>query len=559
MLAWHGQADDPVAALLRAHRQIHPHSDVGLLRRSYSIAERMHRGQTRKSGEPYITHPLAVAQILADLGMDTTTLVAALLHDTVEDTSYTLPALREEFGPQVALLVDGVTKFDKVFFGKDAEVETIRKMLVKAGQDVRVLVIKLADRLHNMRTLNARSPASRARIARATQDVLVPLCDRLGIQALKRELEDTVLRALDPEGYSAIDTHVQNRPHWTPFLNNVIGTIHPALTRAKISTTVQARPRHYHSIWKDARAAGHTDPREVPRIVIIVDGPQTDCYAALGTVHNTWRPVPGRFKDFIASPKNNLYRSLHTTVLGPDDQPVEVLIRTEHMQRAAEYGIVANFRFPQYTARLTATARSEQLTWLRQVLDWEVVADDAERFLDALRCDLTEGQIHVFTSDGQRVQLPSGASPVDLAYTLDPQAGHCCVGAQRGGRLIPLSSTLTDGDVIEIICTDPDTSGPSRDWLSFVKTPHARLQITQWFEDGEPTTIPHKVRIGRVAIGLALRQRGRGLAGDAPLLALVAEFNYPDLEALLVAVAEHRLSAEELVERMIAAVDRSPR
>jgi GTP pyrophosphokinase len=558
MLTWASQSGDPFSDLLRAHRNIHPHSDVGLLRRSYSIAERMHRGQKRKSGEPYITHPLAVAQILADLGMDTTTLVAALLHDTVEDTSYTLPALREEFGPQVALLVDGVTKFDKGFFGKDAEVETIRKMLVKAGQDVRVLVIKLADRLHNMRTLGARSPASRTRIARATQDVLVPLCDRLGIQALKRELEDTVLWALDPEGYAAIDAHVQNRPHWTPFLNNVIGTIHPVLTRAKISALVQPRPRHYHSLWKDARAAGQTEPHEVPRIVIIVDGPQTDCYTALGTVHNTWRPVPGRFKDFIASPKNNLYRSLHTTVLGPDNQPVEVLIRTVHMQRGAEYGIVANFRFPHHTARLTATARSEQLTWLRRVLDWEVVASDAERFLDALRCDLTEGQIHVFTVDGRRVLLPSGSSPVDLAYTLDPQGGHSCVGAQRGGRLIPLSSTLADGDVIEIICTDPETSGPSRDWLSFVKTPHARLRITQWFEEGEPTTIPHKVNIGRVAIGLALRQRGRGLAGDAPLLALVSEFNYPDLEALLVAVAEHRLSAEELVERMIAAVDRSP-
>ncbi|OLB64932.1 MAG: GTP pyrophosphokinase [Actinobacteria bacterium 13_2_20CM_2_72_6] len=510
MLPWpSNSSDEPVADLLRAHRQIHSHGDVSALRRAYVTAERMHRGQKRKSGEDYISHPLAVAQILADLGMDTTTLAAALLHDTVEDTSYTLPRLQEDFGPEVALLVDGVTKFDKGFFGDDAEVETIRKMLVKAGQDVRVLVIKLADRLHNMRTIDARSPASRVRIASATREVIVPLCDRLGIQALKRELEDTVLWAL-------------------------------------------------YSIWKDARAAGQSVPREIPRIVIIVEGAMTDCYAALGTVHSTWRPVPGRFKDFIASPKNNLYRSLHTTVLGPETQPLEVLIRTEPMHRAAEYGIVSNFRFPEYTARLSTQTRSEQLDWLRRVLDWQVAADDAERFLDALRCDLSESQIHVFTDDGRRIQLPSGSTPVDLAYTIGEQTGHGCVAAQRGGRLIPLSSPLSDGDVVEIVCTDQAAAGPSRDWLEFVKTPHARLQISQWFDAGEPATIGHKVRIGRAAIGLALRQRNRGLADDGPLMALADELGYPDMEALLVAVAEHRLAPEALVERMISAVDSGP-
>jgi len=541
MLPWPtSSSDDPVADLLRAHRQIHPHGNVNALRRGYAIAERMHRGQMRKSGEPYITHPLAVAQILAELGMDTTTLVAALLHDTVEDTSYTLPALRDEFGPDIALLVDGVTKFDKGFFGADAEVETIRKMLVRAGQDVRVLVIKLADRLHNMRTIDARSPASRTRIASATRDVLVPLCDRLGIQALKRELEDTVLWALDPEGYEGVRRHVASRPWWASFLSEVISTIQPRLARGKINARVTPRPRHYYSIWKDANAAGQPIPREVPRIVIIVEDSTTDCYAALGTVHSTWRPVPGRFKDFIASPKNNLYRSLHTTVLGPDSQPLEVLIRTEPMHRAAEYGIVSNFRFPEHTARLSKQTKSEQLDWLRRVLDWEVVADDAKRFLDALRCDLTESQIHVFTTDGRRIQLPSGSTAVDLAYTIGEQTGHSCVAAQRGSRLIPLSSPLTDGDVIEIICSDSPTAGPSRDWLEFVRTSDARLQISQWFDAGEPATIGHKVRIGRAALGLALRQRNRGLANDDPLLVLAGELGYPDLEALLVAVAEHR-------------------
>jgi GTP diphosphokinase / guanosine-3',5'-bis(diphosphate) 3'-diphosphatase len=559
MLPWPAHSsDDAVAPLLRAHRQIHPHADVNALRQAYVTAERMHRGQKRISGEDYITHPLAVGEILADLGMDTTTLVAALLHDTVEDTSYTLPRLQDDFGPEVALLVDGVTKFDKGFFGAAAESETIRKLLVRAGQDVRVLVIKLADRLHNMRTLDVRSAASRVRIATATRDMIVPLCDRLGIQALKRELEDTVLRALHPEGYEEVRRHVVTRPNWTGYLNEVIRTIQPELARVKINARVRPRPRHFYSVWKDAQDKHQPSPRELPRIVIIVESRQTDCYAALGTVHATWRPVPGRFKDFIASPKNNLYRSLHTTVLGPDNQPLEVLIRTEPMHRAAEYGIVSNFRFPEYTARLSRQARAEQLAWLHRVLDWETVADDAERFLDALRCDLTEGQIHVFTGDGRRIQLPAGSTAVDLAYTLDVQTGHRCVAAHRGGRLIPLSSPLTDGDVVEIVCTDQGADGPSRDWLEFVRTPHARLQITRWFDDREPATIGHKVRIGRAAIGMALRQRNRGLANDEPLMSLATELGYPDMEALLVAVAEHRVSADELVEQMITAVDRSP-
>jgi GTP diphosphokinase / guanosine-3',5'-bis(diphosphate) 3'-diphosphatase len=558
-LPWPSHGADPVGALLRTHRHIHPRGDVGLVRKGYTVAERMHRGQMRKSGDAYITHPLAVAQILAGLGMDTTTLVAALLHDTVEDTSYTLGALSEEFGPEVALLVDGVTKFDKVFFGDIAEAETIRKLLLRAGQDVRVLVIKLADRLHNMRTLDARSTASRIRIARATQDVLVPLCDRLGIQALKRELEDTVLWALEPEWYARIEQHVKGRPDRTALLSTVIGTLQPDLARAKISAQVSERPRHYYSIWKDTVSAHRPAMHDLPRVVIVVDGPRTDCYAALGTVHTTWRPIPGRFKDFIASPKNNLYRSLHTTVLGPEDQPLEVLIRTEPMHRSAEYGIVANFRYPDHLARLSPQAREEQLTWLRRVLDWQDVADDAESFLEALRCDLTESQIHVFTNDGRRLQLPSGSTPVDVAYALSTGIGHSLVGARRNGRLIALSSTLADGDVVEIISQSPGSTGPSRDWLAHVRTASAQLQINRWFdEDAEPETVAHRVQLGRTAIGLALRDRDRSLADDAPLVALAAERGYPDLEAMLVAVADRRLPAEDVVSQVISAVDSPP-
>src|SRR6266508_2877276 len=306
-LPWPGSpSNDPINTVIRVHRANHPNCDPPLLRRAYSIAEQMHLGQYRKSGEPYITHPVAVAEILAQLGMDSITLVAALLHDTVEDTSYTLQALENDFGEEVALLVDGVTKFDKLFYGEAAEAETIRKMIIAAGRDVRVLIIKLADRLHNMRTIDARSPASRARIATATRDVLVPLCDRLGIQALKRQLEDCVLQALSPSGYALISDYVRHRQGWSSYLEMVIADISIELHKAKIDADVSPRPRHLYSIWKDTVNGNYADPHDLPRVVIVVDGPETDCYTALGAVHGKWRPVPGRFKDFIASPKNNL-------------------------------------------------------------------------------------------------------------------------------------------------------------------------------------------------------------------------------------------------------------
>jgi GTP pyrophosphokinase len=562
MLSWSSSAD-AVATLVRTHRAIHSGADAGALRRAYRIAESMHRGQLRKSGEPYITHPLAVAQILAELGMDTTTLVAALLHDTVEDTSYTLEALDRDFGAEVAYLVDGVTKFDKVFYGQDAEAETIRKMIVAAGRDVRVLIIKLADRLHNMRTLDARSLASRQRIARATQDVLVPLCDRLGIQFLKRDLEDAVLYHLEPEAYARIHDHVQHRTNWTEYLDAVVAQAKVALRREKVDATVGPRPRHYYSIWKDTVAGGYPIPYDLPRIAVVVDGPETDCYTALGAIHGLWRPVAGRFKDFIASPKNNLYRSLHTTVIGPDERSVEVLIRTEAMHRAAEYGIAVNYRFPKATAAQTAADRADELAWLRRVLEREQETPKATEFLEALRGDLAEAQIQVI-AEGRPVVLPAGATPVDVAYELGSEKGDCCVGAKVNGRYAPLSAPLAEGDVVEILVADGElgegTRGPLREWLDFVKSPLAQMQINRWFSDhNEPTiTIANKVRLGRAAIGLALRRYSRGLATEAPLRQLATELGYPDLESLLVSVADRKVAADMLVDRLIARVDQRP-
>ncbi|MFD0585302.1 RelA/SpoT family protein [Dactylosporangium darangshiense] len=566
-------SDDPMAPILRVHRQIHTTADIALLRRAYGTAEQMHRGQMRKSGEPFITHPLEVTEILADLGMDTTTLVAALLHDTVEDTDYTLGALERDFGGEVALLVDGVTKFDKMFYGADAEAETIRKMIVAAGRDVRVLVIKLADRLHNMRTIDARSVKSRVRIATATREVLIPLCERLGIQALKRELEDWVLRAVSPSGYAVVADYVNQRVGWDGYLDKIMSAVGTDLKRFGIDATVSPRPRHLYSIWKDTVDGNYAEPHDLPRVVVVVDGPETDCYAALGAVHGKWRPVPGRFKDFIATPKNNNYKSLHTTVLGPEGRSLEVLIRTVEMHQAAEYGIVANFRYPSTAARFGPATKAEQLDWLRRLLDWEAAASDPAQFIASLRCDLAEDQILVLTAGGGRpVLLPSDATPVDLAYILGADVGNRCIGARVNGRLTAVSSPLADGDTVEIITragqrdefdfdADAPARGPSPEWLDFVKTPHARLHISRWFEAhvAPAITVANKVRLGRLAIGLALRQQGRGLASDLPLVRLAPRLGYPDLETLLVAVADHARTADEVVAELIALVDQSPR
>ncbi|MFI5933290.1 RelA/SpoT family protein [Actinoplanes sp. NPDC051494] len=560
-LSFQGNDDDPVTTLTRTHRAIHPSADAGVLRRSYAVAENMHRGQFRKSGDPYITHPLAVAQICAELGMDTTTLVAALLHDTVEDTSYTLETLNGDFGPEVTHLVDGVTKFDKAFYGKVAEAETIRKMIVAAGKDVRVLVIKLADRLHNMRTLGVRSPASRARIATATLDVLVPLCDRLGIQALKRDLDDVVLYHLEPDSFARIEEHVKNRPGWGEYLSEVTGKARGALRRHRVSADVQPRPRHYYSIWKDTVAGGHSVPFDLPRIVVVVDGPETDCYAALGAIHSQWRPVAGRFKDFIASPKNNLYRSLHTTVTGPEGRLVEVLIRTVSMHRCAEFGVATGYRYPKSEADALG---QDQLTWLKRVLDWQEDATDAGQFLASLRCDLAEAQVTVFAK-GQTFELPAGSTPVDLAYELNPGKGDQTLAATINGRLAPLSSELRDGDVLEIFTEtegqlNPEPGaprGPRKEWLGFVKSTQAQMQINRYFaEDTAPgISIQDKVRLGRATIGLTLRKHDRGLASEVPLRRLAEELGYPDLETMLVAVTERNLEPDQVVEQLIALVD----
>ncbi|MGH8794633.1 MAG: RelA/SpoT family protein [Stackebrandtia sp.] len=567
--------DDPwgllasVAELEAVHRAHYAGASIPLLRKSYRIAEQMHRGQSRKSGEPYITHPIAVATILAGLGLDTTTIAAALLHDTVEDTSYTLQRLRDDFGSDIALLVDGVTKLDKVYFGAAAEAETFRKLIVAAGRDVRVMVIKLADRLHNMRTIGVRSEASQVRIAEVTREVLIPLADRLGLYVIKRELEDIVLSTVDPAVFAEIDEYLKNNTERERCVNQAAGRLRVALRHSKVTAEIVNRPRHHYSVYREMAINPRRGPQDPPRVVLVVHGCLTDCYAALGAVHRLWQPLPGRFKDFIATPKFNLYQSLHTSVIGPGEEPMDVMIRTVDMHKTAEAGIAAHLGRDAADGDKSA----QDLAWLHRLLDWQRDAIDPSRFLESLRCDLADQQILVFTTNGRQHMLPTAATPVDLAYCIGASEGDRLIGAYVNGRLAPLATPLSEGDLVETIAADADSGypGPSREWLLSAKTPQAQLLISQWFagyrgphatesasEIGGQRTLPDRIQAGKHAVEVALRRRDRGLASTEPLLRLALDLGYPDLDAMYLAVYDNKLDAGELVDQLIASVDREP-
>jgi GTP pyrophosphokinase len=459
-----------------SHRAAHAKADLEVVRRSYYVAERMHAGQMRRSGDPYITHPLAVAEILADLGVDTTTLVAALLHDTVEDTRYTLEDAQAEFGAEVAALVDGVTKLDKMRFGDAAEAETLRKLIVALAADYRVLVIKIADRLHNMRTLGFQSPVKQQRIARVTLEVLSPLAHRLGVSVVKRELEDRAFEVLHPEDYARIrglvdDFTAADKRSGT--LDGVVRCLHAALSGGKVKAEVSVRTSHYFSIWRRAQERGRqpADINDIVRVLVLVDS-VPDCYAALGFAHALWRPVPGRLRDFVATPKFNMYQSLHTTVVDPTGRPVDIQIRTRSMHRLAETGIVA-----RPVGSGADGARLEGLAWLHSLLDWQADAPDPREFLESLSSDLDSDEVLTFTPMGDTLALPSGSTPVDVAYAVHSDVGNHCMGARVNGRLVPLQTRLRSGDVVEILTSDASDAGPSAHWLAFVKTSRARVRI----------------------------------------------------------------------------------
>ncbi|MFC8493218.1 RelA/SpoT family protein [Streptomyces sp. NPDC057235] len=494
---------DAIGHVAEAHRAHHPEADLTVLRRAYVLAESSHRGQFRKSGEPYITHPLAVTLILAELGAETTTLTASLLHDTVEDTEVTLDQVRREFGDEVAYLVDGVTKVEKIDYGAAAEPETFRKMLVATGNDVRVMSIKLADRLHNMRTLGVMRPEKQARIARVTRDVLIPLAERLGVQALKTELEDLVFAILHPEEYETTRALIAGNPHAPDALGAVAEQVDTVLREAGIGAEVLVRPRHFVSVHRVRLKRGELRGCDFGRLLVLV-AEDADCYAVLGELHTCFTPVISEFKDFIAAPKFNLYQSLHTAVAAPDGAVAEVLIRTHRMHKVAEAGVVAlgNPHVGQEQPEGAAPPAPEDGErvdpthpgWLSRLLDWQQSAPDPDTFWTSLRADLAEDdEITVFRADGGApgtISLPAGASCVDAAYAQHGEAAHSCLGARVNGRLAPLSTVLGDGDTVQLLLAQDPVSGPSPEWLDHARTPAARIAITEWLrahpESAEP-------------------------------------------------------------------------
>lgn len=555
------QSPGALEKLIRTVRAQHPKADIALIERAYQVAERAHEGQTRKSGEPYITHPLAVAQILADLGIGAKTLAAALLHDTVEDTSYDLDSLRHDFGDEIAMLVDGVTKLDKLKYGDSAQSDTVRKMIVAMSKDIRVLVVKLADRLHNARTWGFVESDSARRKAQETLDIYAPLAHRLGIQTIKWELEDLSFAVLHPKLYVEIESLVRNRtPEREAFVQQVIDAVKDDLRQSKIKAEVKGRPKQYYSIYQKMvhRGREFDDIYDLTGVRILV-GSIRDCYAALGAVHARWNPMPGRFKDYIATPKFNLYQSLHTTVFGPGGRPVELQIRTREMHQRAEFGVAAHWK---YKERMSGAARGEagtersdtDMAWLAHISDWQAETSDPTEFLDNLRYEIGAKEVYVFTPQGKVIGLPAGATPVDFAYAVHTEVGHRTMGSKVNGRLVPLETVLNSGDSVEVFTSKNPDAGPSQGWLNFVTSTRARSKIRQWFTKERRD---EAVEQGKDAIARAMRKQNlplQRLMTQDSVEHVASQLRYDSVEGLYAAVGEGHVSTQSVIEKILAAL-----
>ena len=547
-----------------------PDEDLSILDRAYRRAVIQHSAQRRKSGEPYIIHPLAVSQILADLGMGPIVVAAGLLHDTVEDTDYTLDQCRAEFGDTVAGLVDGVTKLSQLEVGDSAQAETIRKLVVAMSRDVRTLVVKLADRVHNARTWRYVKTTSAQKKARETLDVYAPLANRLGMNAIKTELEELSFKVLYPKIYNEIVVLVARRAGQRDvYLKQILAEINEDLDEQNIKAYVTGRPKDYFSIYQKMIVRGHdfANIYDLVGVRIIVDTIQ-DCYAALGAVHARWNPVPGRFKDYIAMPKLNMYQSLHTTVVGPGGKPVEIQIRTWDMHRRAEFGIAAHWKYKengQAGRALSSPDKSDRkrdennqelsevdnLKWIQQLADWTSETPDSNEFLGSLKEDLGSSEVYVFTPKGKIVSLPAHATPVDFAYAVHTEVGHRTMGARVNGRLVPLDTTLDNGDTVEILTSKSDTAGPSRDWLSFVKSPKARNKIRQWFSKERRT---EAIEEGRDELTRAMRKRNlpvNTLLTPEALVGVADDLNFPNADAVFAAIGDGQVSTQNVISHLV--------
>ncbi|PKZ40318.1 bifunctional (p)ppGpp synthetase/guanosine-3',5'-bis(diphosphate) 3'-pyrophosphohydrolase [Gardnerella pickettii] len=563
---------DPLRPILQMCKWHHPDENMDILHKAYKRAVKQHTGQRRKSGEPYIIHPLAVAQILADLGMGPIVVAAGLLHDTVEDTDYTLEECRADFGDTVAGLVDGVTKISNMEYGESAQAETIRKMVVAMSRDVRVLVVKLADRLHNARTWRYVKASSSHKKARETLDVYAPLANRLGMNAIKTELEELSFKVLYPKIYNEIVVLVARRAGQREvYLRQILEEINEDLSAQHVKASVKGRPKDYFSIYQKMIVRGHDFENiyDLVGVRIIVDSIR-DCYAALGAVHARWSPVPGRFKDYIATPKLNMYQSLHTTVVGPGGKPVEIQIRTWDMHRRAEFGIAAHWKYKANGQAGRALSKPDKgdvkreqeenkelseldnLKWIQQLADWTSETPDSDEFLGSLKQDLGASEVYVFTPKGSIVALPQDATPVDFAYSVHTEVGHRMMGARVNGKLVPLDTKLNNGDTVEVLTSKSDTAGPSRDWLSFVKSPRARNKIRQWFSKERRS---EAIEEGKDELTRAMRKRNLPLSTlltPQALIGVAEELNITaNVEAVYAAIGEGQVSTQNVISRLV--------
>lgn len=526
---------------------------IKLVEKAYSFAEEAHRGQLRNSGEEYIQHPLEVAKILSELEMDEATIAAGFLHDVVEDTKYTVEDIEKEFGSQVALLVDGVTKLGRIEYKskEELQVENLRKMFLAMAKDIRVILIKLADRLHNMRTLKFHSEKKQKEIALETLEIFAPLANRLGIFRIKWELEDLSFRYLKPQEYYDLSEGIAlKRAEREVQINEVITQLRKRLGEVGIHADISGRPKHFYSIYRKM-INQHKELNEIydlTAVRVIVES-VNDCYGALGIIHTMWKPLPGRFKDYIAMPKPNMYQSLHTTLVGAHGEPFEIQIRTWEMHRTAEYGIAAHWKYKEGAGKPVGGNFEQKLSWLRQLLEWQHDSRDAGEFMESLKIDLFADTVFVFTPKGDVVELPAGSCPVDFAYRVHTDVGHRCVGAKINSRIVPLETKLTNGDIVEIL-TSKQSNGPSRDWLSFVKTSQAKNRIRGWFKKEKRE---ENIVRGREGIEREVRRLGLDpvqFLKSESLLKIAKSYNITNLDDLYAAMGDGAVTVNKVLMRL---------
>ncbi len=557
VLPWRRSLNRPSAAeiaeLIEVYTERHPKSDTTLIEDAFALAAKAHQGQTRKSGEPYIRHPVAVATIIARQGLDDITVAGALLHDSVEDTEVSLDDLKDRFGQDLTDIVDGVTKLERVRYDskEQQQAASMRKMIVAIAQDLRVLIIKLADRLHNLRTVAGMPTFKQERVARETLDVYAPLAHRLGMSDMKQQLEDLSFAALYPRRYAEIDQMIQQRaPERDIYLEQVLGDVQGRLDELGIVAEIQGRPKHLWSIYEKmvVKDRSFEEIFDLVGVRVIVDSVR-DCYAALGSIHATWRPVQGRFKDYIAMPKFNLYQSLHTTVIGPQGKSLEVQIRTSEMNNRAEFGVAAHWEYKQGQPK-------GEMAWLNRIVEWQQETSDPSEFMSNLKFDLDQEEVYIFTPKGKVIELPVGATSVDFAYAIHTDVGHSCIGAKVNGQLVPLSTRLTSGDSVEVFTSKVEGAGPSRDWLKFVASRRASNKIKQWYSrERREDAIEH----GREELIQALRREGLPARRilKLPVLREVGEhLNYADDDSLYAAIGEGHVSCSSVADRIAGEVSR---